>query len=517
MPITLAPDMRRDVGIRLPGGAPAVDPAAALLAEAVAYWDASSYTSGQTLANLGTIGSSLDMRLGSTTGADSNDPTHLPHTGVDYLWSNGGSNYLRYWVPPTATSYRATRLDDTTATGATSHGFPNRNNFTTAGSWKKFELLNASSDALVTYDFVGGSLSPAEDIGNYVSAAVSGYETDPGGAWVTSGPINPATEHGRSTNRARTGTYSYRVMCDGTQYQGGVYAPNFVKHLKSLTSYTVTGFIYLDPGSSSIEVFVRTNSYTGTQSVVISTTGEWVPFSFTITSNQENEGGGVIPGFEMFVRTTGWPAATWYMDDLSVVETTPAPLPARLVSVGGIAAVTNPQFAFVDDMLAVTDASPLDTVMSGDFSIVAQWVTPANGSYTDMPFASGCWTTEQSGALLAINVHGSGLQIAALVSDGTSRPFNVWKNGGDLAPGQLMVAGMNLTRSTSSGLRIFHDGVIDPTGRDASALGAVTNGVGAFVGHHPAGAYSRFSWGKTAIFDRILTQDDIDIITEAWS
>jgi hypothetical protein len=98
------PSSRRIVG----GGSPGL---ALLRNEAVFWVDAAlSSVSGGKLTNLGTGGSALDAQFGSTTGADSNDPTVLSHTGVNYLYLPGVTgNYAT--IPDPAVFAGATQLD----------------------------------------------------------------------------------------------------------------------------------------------------------------------------------------------------------------------------------------------------------------------------------------------------------------------------------------------------------------------------------------------------------------------
>jgi hypothetical protein len=69
-----------------------------LARQATFYIDASVAPGGQSVPNQGTGGSALDARLGSTTGADSNDPLFLAwpgHNGGNYVYLPGvGSNFL---------------------------------------------------------------------------------------------------------------------------------------------------------------------------------------------------------------------------------------------------------------------------------------------------------------------------------------------------------------------------------------------------------------------------------------
>ena len=68
--------------------------AEALLSNATFWIDAAFASSSQTVSNLGTGGSALDATLGSTSGADSNDPKWLPYAGTAYVYLPGvASNY----------------------------------------------------------------------------------------------------------------------------------------------------------------------------------------------------------------------------------------------------------------------------------------------------------------------------------------------------------------------------------------------------------------------------------------
>lgn len=73
-----------------------VNPAESLLKQAVWWVDAGhSSASGQSVSNLGWGGSVLNARLGSSSGADSNDPIYLDWTGENYAYLPGvASNFL---------------------------------------------------------------------------------------------------------------------------------------------------------------------------------------------------------------------------------------------------------------------------------------------------------------------------------------------------------------------------------------------------------------------------------------
>jgi len=70
---------------------PTTDNLALLLTEAVLWIDADE-PGAQSVPNIGSGGSALDARLGSTTGADSNDPKYLDHDGENYVHCVGAAN-----------------------------------------------------------------------------------------------------------------------------------------------------------------------------------------------------------------------------------------------------------------------------------------------------------------------------------------------------------------------------------------------------------------------------------------
>jgi len=73
-----------------------------LLSQAAFFIDAKESGMGQTATNLGTAGSVLDAQYGSTTGADTNDPLLLEHTGTNYLYLPGGSTSENFASTPAA-------------------------------------------------------------------------------------------------------------------------------------------------------------------------------------------------------------------------------------------------------------------------------------------------------------------------------------------------------------------------------------------------------------------------------
>lgn len=91
-------------GLGVPAALAQIPDAQSTLLSAEAYWDANrSGTSGQSVANAGTAGALLPLTVGSTTGADSNDPLFLAKAVSDpaYVYLPGvNGNYLS--VPSSA-------------------------------------------------------------------------------------------------------------------------------------------------------------------------------------------------------------------------------------------------------------------------------------------------------------------------------------------------------------------------------------------------------------------------------
>jgi Concanavalin A-like lectin/glucanases superfamily len=497
-------------------GSSAIDPAIPILNSAVAWWKATSYSSGQTLTNHGTAGSALDMRLGSTSGADSNDPLFLNHDGTNYLWIGAGG-WIRVWTPQKCTQYRATPLVGSPTTGAVTKGYSNHFNFTGVGSWKKFELLDADNNVLVTYNWTGPDaslLTPVETIGNNLLEIQSGYETGSSG-FTTVGPINPASAHGRSTDRAYSGTYSYKVVAPGNTNYEGVYNSGFAYHLKPSTSYTFTGRVFNESSSTtSVAIAVRNMAYQNTASQTITTKGEWVPFSLTCVTNIENEGGGVVPGLELLAGTsaiTG--AATFYLDDLSVVETTPTPRPATLPFQGNSAVIDRPQFEFAgDDYFYSSDTSALDFGVGESFTVLGScyykpyynWVIATKGS------------TNNGGFQVGMNYDGNGGPLRFRIED-TAGNVQAATMGATPTEDSRVVIGGYVNRSNNTARPILN-GVVGGSGPDITGFGAIPVPLGVAIGATPVpNAFADFRWDNTAVWDYVLTPEEIAAVTEYWS
>ena len=125
-----------------------------LLSRAVGWWDASFYTPGDRfLRNRGTGSELLDLRLGSSFVANSNDPEFLGVADVGYVWLSGvAGNSLSMTAPATATQFIAYPLNESvaTTTGVASGGATFT--FSTVGAWRKIELLDVANVVLDTID-----------------------------------------------------------------------------------------------------------------------------------------------------------------------------------------------------------------------------------------------------------------------------------------------------------------------------------------------------------------------------
>lgn len=115
------------------------------------------------LSNLGTGGSALNARFGSTTSPDQFDPTYLAHTGTNYVYLSGvAGNSVSCTAPATATSFAATPLGggaDTTGSVTGGAAFT----FSTTGSWTTVRLLNSSSATVAQFTVTAADMTGMTD------------------------------------------------------------------------------------------------------------------------------------------------------------------------------------------------------------------------------------------------------------------------------------------------------------------------------------------------------------------
>ena len=230
-----SPSSRRVLGgDRIVRTAPAIP---TVLSEAVWWIDAALSTGTQTVSYLGTGGAALNAQLGSTTGADSNDPQLLKFTGTQYLALPGsGTNYAS--TPDAAALDLTTELDircrvalaDWTPATATALVAK----FTTTGNQRSYSLTVDTSGNLVLTLSVDGTATTAATS----SAATS--HTDNATYWV------------RATWRASDGRVQFFTAADNpsipaawtqlgtdqTAAIAGIYASTAVLEVGSLTAGT---------------------------------------------------------------------------------------------------------------------------------------------------------------------------------------------------------------------------------------------------------------------------------------
>ena len=115
------------------------------------------------LSNLGTGGSALNARFGSTTSPDAFDPTYLTHTGTNYIYLSGvAGNSVSCTAPAAAVSFAATPLaGGADTTGAVTGGASFT--FSTAGSWTTVRLLNASSAIVAQFTVTAADMTGMTD------------------------------------------------------------------------------------------------------------------------------------------------------------------------------------------------------------------------------------------------------------------------------------------------------------------------------------------------------------------
>lgn len=186
-----------------------------LLAQAVAWWDASAYRDGDRfLRNRGIAGELLDLRLGSSVVANTNDPTWLGPDATGYVYLPGvASNYLSVpdenalditgdidirvrvaldnWIP-SANQDLLSKFD--TGTGQRSYSFF----VDTAGRPGLFTSTDGSAGGVVVYSpgsatgFQNGSLKWLRVTLDVAGGSLGGYDakfytSDDGTAWTQLG------------------------------------------------------------------------------------------------------------------------------------------------------------------------------------------------------------------------------------------------------------------------------------------------------------------------------------------
>lgn len=144
------------------------------------------------LSNLGTGGSTLNARFGSTTSPDGFDPTYLTHTGTNYVYLSGvAGNSVSCTAPATAVSFAATPLGGgADTTGAVTGGAAFT--FSTVGSWTQVRLLNASSATVAQFTVTAADMTSMTD------------------AYAVSWTVN------RSTSGKKTATVTRPILLFGT-------------------------------------------------------------------------------------------------------------------------------------------------------------------------------------------------------------------------------------------------------------------------------------------------------------
>lgn len=125
------------------------------------------------------------------------------------------------------------------------------------------------------------------------------------------------TNYSRSSDFARTGTYSAKVLRDiaGTGYHLIGYRDTDLSTVSNGTSYLASCWIYIPSGQTSLStvtIFISSNGSTYTSGDTISDTDTWVFTEITITAGTE---------FHFVVRgNDGTLNDAFYIDDISIKE-----------------------------------------------------------------------------------------------------------------------------------------------------------------------------------------------------
>jgi hypothetical protein len=501
--------------------AAAADPGELILATAALRVSARGLEAAdQAIPNLGTL-TDLDGIRGSTSGVDTNDPLLLEHDGTNYVWLPGTNNN-RLWIrsPKVAAKAVLTKLDGTTVD--VTHTFDvNSRMFIQAqagapGTVRSLAVLDADDVEIWRWSADGWVSGPGSDLSllRGVASPAANLMTNPGFedadvyTWNSAG-FNAATSSAISSEQAHFGTYSRKIVLPGSTNWEGSGIANDMRGFEPGVDHTVTAWVYRESGSGPIAMTAGMESPPYTRDTVVASApvGQWEQLAVTAPADV---GGGLFIGFH---NTVTGGAVTFFVDDIEIKQTgsTAHTVEVWREGVNVSTLVTAPMLQFSgDDMISFSDVSALDAVFSGDFTVLAFIERGTDYNYA---WASGAYGTED-GVLLGFDTHGQGAQVTARVADGTNAIMRSWS---DWTPplGHRFMAGFTFTRAVD-GMKIVHDGVLQPTGGDASGIGPIADANGAHIGYHPAGAWTKGRFCELAVFDSLLSEEDIGLVLERW-
>jgi len=433
-----------------------------LLSQATFFIDAKEATVGQTVTNLGTAGSVLDARYGSTTGADTNDPLLLEHTGTNYLYLPGASGSTVSTPDSAALDITGDievvlRVSPDSWTGTDTRAFIGKSGASDV-SW----YLNLLGDKRVRfYNSPDGTTLKTHLTSNVLPFSGS----DAGWLKVTLDVDNGAS------GSTMTVFYADDSVAEPTSWT-------------TLQAITGAGTTSIFAGVSALQIGERGDGF-------------WfVPGKFYRAIIRNGIGGTVVFDANFTTGITSG-AQTTFTESSSNAATVTI---NRSTSGRKSVAVTRPVWLFgTDDYLEVADNALLDFGASDSFTVVAvarQW-----GTWTVVPLATksvlGSTASTMTGYSLMFSTTGS-----ARIGDGTRLVATVAAK----SSGQLFAASMVRNKS-SNGLQMFMDNTAGTAVADTTS-GSLASSDALWIGQG-SGGFADMELLAVAVFRRALSAEEI--------
>lgn len=443
------------------------DAAERLLAQAVWWIDAAhSSASGQTITNLGWGGSALNATAGSTGSADSNDPKFLDWTGTNYVYLPGAaSNFLS---TPNAAALQITgdidirahlALDDWTPAAVVA----------IAGKWnveaQKSYYLRLQTDG--TLRLVWRTSSGGADVS--ANSSVATGITDGAAKWV------------RATLDVDNGASGYDV-----------------KFYLSDDGATWTQLGTTQTGGGTTSIYAGTDQFE--IGSVVNGAAQMLSGNVYKVQLLSGIGGTVVLNVDTSVITSG--AATSFTALTGQTVTINRATSGRKTCV-----VTNPLWLFgTDDQITVPDNALVNFSATESLTILA-----AHRAWNNQSFQSVISKGTTAGPVYRL-YYGAALTSEVLrVADGTnavgtSSPSPT--NGINNVYVGVVDRGSNLAQGWLNG--------VGGTALSVSTVGTLSNTYPLYVGYANGISNGDFEGVAFAVFRRVLTSDEIALITNYY-
>lgn len=439
-----------------------------LIEEAVALWKASRYDGGSHLTDL--TGRGRDARLGSTTGADTNDPLFLPFTGEKHAYLPGiAGNYLStphsaaLAIPGDITVDIKVALDDWTP--GTTQSLVGKMGSGTARSWR---LDLGVTGTLAFYTSVDGSAVTSGFLSN---ASVSA--TDGAVKWIRA---SLDVDNGGGNRDCKFYTSDDGVTW--TQLGTTVTAGGATTLFNATTAPVEIGSIFTGTIQPSTGKFYRVRIYN----------------SYLQTS-------GGTPVFDANLANATEPFATFVESSANGATVTFN----RTASGRKLAVVDRPLFLFgTDDYMEVASHADLSTIAAGDsFTVVVAFRKYGTIAATNSAIVSNRAVTGV-GAGWSVYVALNTELLAGRVADGAVSP--IAHTAGAIPSGVAQVGG--LMRSVALDVVSAFRGTASVAGTDTTTA-ALTNAGPVFIGKSTVGEFFDGELIGAAVFRRALSDAEI--------